>query len=754
MTRSSKRSWKKWPARGDRPRFPRAGRLLFRVLLILVAFQAGGDAARGYVRMILGGKVLKWNTPTLSWRLNKTAPPGIEDGSHAAALEHAFQAWEDLPGSKVRFNRKADTSSRNINTSDHILYFDGNNHSGFFPPGGGIVALTPISFDVGTGRILDADILFNSRDFDFATDGSPGRYDLQDVASHEIGHFIGLDHSPLVSSTLWPFVAPRQWLHRSLSADDAAGGTAVMSNGLDSSLSGRLFKSDASVLKGGLVVAVHAEDGRVAGSALSDKNGNWSLRGLSAGNFFVYAAPVEGNFQQENLTGETPLQNDFGVTFYGGFSNPAVHPLGASSHLDCGSLAARPDSPLLESASTPLLIHPGESRPLTLSGAGFPPGGLSLVELSPGITLSGVSNGANWVQATVTVSPSCPLGAYDLYLTTASGDLEAASGVVEVVAPAPLLSGVDPPIGSVNGGTTVRLTGSGFQPGGWVLFGGVEASSVVFLDENNLEVVAPANDPGTLDVAVNNPDGQQARAPAAFTFASVPVFTELFPAAGQSAGGTTVLLNGSGFDPGMTVTIGGTPAAATWVSSKLVRLTTPGHAAGSADVTLANPLGAPVTLPNAFRYVAASDPVIFDMTPTRGSRGGGASVQISGSNFGGHPAVVFGADPQTGRGGRPASQVTALGPGEIRTVTPAFANGSFAVLVINEDGQGVVAPGTFTFLGETASSGGGAGGCGGVIGAAGPRDPVGDLPAWVLLFGSYWFIGRRSRRRRIPGLSG
>ncbi|MFQ5748051.1 MAG: matrixin family metalloprotease, partial [Planctomycetota bacterium] len=453
MTRSSKRSWKKWPARDDRTRSRHAGRLFFRLFLILAAFQAGGNVARGYVRMVLEGKVLKWSTSTLSWRLNKTAPPGIADGSHAVALEHAFQAWEDLPGSKVRFNRKANTSSRNVNTSDHIIFFDGNNHSGFFPPGSGIVAITPISFEIGTGRILDADILFNSQDFDFSTDGSPGRYDLQDVAAHEIGHFIGLDHSPLLSSTLWPFVAPRQWLHRSLSPDDAAGGTAVMSRGTDSVLSGRLFKSDASVLKGGLVVAVHAEDGRVAGSVLSDKNGNWTLRGLSAGNFFVYAAPVEGSFQQDNLTGETPLQTDFGVTFYGGFSNPAVHPLGASSSLDCGSLTGRPDSPLLDSAGTPLLIHPGESRPLTLSGAGFPPGGLSLADLSPAITLSGVNNGSNWVQATVTVSPSCPLGTYDLYLTTASGDLEAASGALEVVAPAPVLAGGAPPGGGVGGGT-------------------------------------------------------------------------------------------------------------------------------------------------------------------------------------------------------------------------------------------------------------------------------------------------------------
>ncbi|MFQ5748314.1 MAG: IPT/TIG domain-containing protein, partial [Planctomycetota bacterium] len=302
-------------------------------------------------------------------------------------------------------------------------------------------------------------------------------------------------------------------------------------------------------------------------------------------------------------------------------------------------------------------------------------------------------------------------------------------------------------------GAIVRLTGSGFQPGAWVLFGGVEASSVAFLDESNLDVVAPANDPGTLDVAVNNPDGQQARAPAAFTFTSVPVLAEIFPDAGQSAGGTTVLLNGSGFDPAMTVTLDRTPATMTWISSKLVRVTTPAHAAGRVDVTLANPLGVPVTLPNAFRFVAAADPVIFDMTPTRGGRGGGARVKITGRNFGGHPSVVFGADPQTGRGGRPASQVTPLGQDEIETVTPPFSNGSFAVLVINDDGQGVVAPGTFTFLGETASSGGGAGGCGGVIGAAGPADPVGDLPAWALLFGGFWLFRRRSRLRRAAGVS-
>ncbi|MEZ6020564.1 MAG: matrixin family metalloprotease [Planctomycetota bacterium] len=74
------------------------------------------------------------------------------------------------------------------------MTFDEINSSGYFPTGSGIVAITPLEFYT-TGRIIDADVLFNGKDFHFTTKQETNRFDIQDVAAHELGHLLGLDHS-------------------------------------------------------------------------------------------------------------------------------------------------------------------------------------------------------------------------------------------------------------------------------------------------------------------------------------------------------------------------------------------------------------------------------------------------------------------------------------------------------------------------------------------------------------------------------
>lgn len=77
--------------------------------------------------------------------------------------------------------------------------------------------------NVGTAtefmEIIHADILFNDQNFDFATDGSPGKYDLPSIALHELGHVLGLKHESSLSSIMYPYLATAT-LHRTLPALD------------------------------------------------------------------------------------------------------------------------------------------------------------------------------------------------------------------------------------------------------------------------------------------------------------------------------------------------------------------------------------------------------------------------------------------------------------------------------------------------------------------------------------------------------
>src|SRR4030095_4318628 len=106
--------------------------------------------------------------------------------------------------------------------------------------------------------IEEADIVF-SQSLSFATSGETGKYDIQSVLTHEIGHFVGLDHSGLVSSVMVPFAAPGQLEQRTLAYDDIAGVSEIYPRAVTGfapgTIRGAVFAGSAAV-SGAHVVAV------------------------------------------------------------------------------------------------------------------------------------------------------------------------------------------------------------------------------------------------------------------------------------------------------------------------------------------------------------------------------------------------------------------------------------------------------------------------------------------------------------------
>jgi hypothetical protein len=83
--------------------------------------------------------------------------------------------------------------------------------------------------------------------------------------------------------------------------------------------------------------------------------------------------------------------------------------------------------------------------------------------------------------------------------------------------------------------------------------------------------------------------------------ANVPLgIGTLSPAVGPSAGGTSITLRGSGFQSGITATLGGNSAAVTLKDMNTLTVTTPATAAGPQRLVLTNPDGESVLLDAAF----------------------------------------------------------------------------------------------------------------------------------------------------------
>jgi hypothetical protein len=96
---------------------------------------------------------------------------------------------------------------------------------------------------------------------------------------------------------------------------------------------------------------------------------------------------------------------------------------------------------------------------------------------------------------------------------------------MSVTAAAPALSSVTPASGPVAGGTTVAISGTGFQSHATVAFGSAPAASVLFNAASNLMVVTPAGAVGPVNVTITNADGQVAVLTNGFVFVGTPVIT-------------------------------------------------------------------------------------------------------------------------------------------------------------------------------------------------------------------------------------
>lgn len=155
-------------------------------------------------------------------------------GSPAQIVDASFLTWSSAPNVGLQISRGPDTTTTAVGFDGVNLICFVCNDSSSFGSGTDTLAVTITTTadapgqdtkhgnaSAFAGQILDADILFNPA-VQWSTGSVPigSQQDLQTVATHEIGHFFGLDHSAVVRAIMYPF-APA--LLTTLSYDDVAG---------------------------------------------------------------------------------------------------------------------------------------------------------------------------------------------------------------------------------------------------------------------------------------------------------------------------------------------------------------------------------------------------------------------------------------------------------------------------------------------------------------------------------------------------
>ena len=171
---------------------------------------------------------------------------------------------------------------------------------------------------------------------------------------------------------------------------------------------------------------------------------------------------------------------------------------------------------------------------------------------------------------------------------------------------APSVRMISPKVGATSGATLVSIAGAGFQSGVTVTIGGAAASLVAVTGDTITATTRPG-DAGTVDVVVTNPDGQRGVLREGYTYAVAPAgpppsITAISPNVGIAGGGTYVVITGSGFHFGTTVTLDGV-AIRVNVHDGAIYLQTPPHAVGDVDLVVTNPDGTGATRRGGFTFV-------------------------------------------------------------------------------------------------------------------------------------------------------
>ncbi len=179
----------------------------------------------------------------------------------------------------------------------------------------------------------------------------------------------------------------------------------------------------------------------------------------------------------------------------------------------------------------------------------------------------------------------------------------------------PSVTALAPDAGLTTGGTSVKITGSGFVGVSAVRFGSSSAASFTVNSPTSITATSPSGS-GVVDVTVTTPLGTSTAGPAdKFTYVKAgkqPSVKKISPAEGPTTGGANVTITGKGFTGVTAVTFGSTPASAYTVNSATsILATAPAGSAGTTHVTVTTPNGSnSSSAESKFVYVAGAQSLV------------------------------------------------------------------------------------------------------------------------------------------------
>ena len=322
---------------------------------------------------------------------------------------------------------------------------------------------------------------------------------------------------------------------------------------------------------------------------------------------------------------------------------------------------------------------------LTINGTGY-------ANTTPIVSLSGPGNFGLATNVTVcgdtTITASAPLGstagAVGVFVTTSGGT----NSPNTLYGYNPVITGIVPANGSINGYQQVTLSGYGFGSNSTIAFGNTSALNVTYYANSGtlVALTPPVSSSGAVTVYVTTSNYTSLSGPT-YTYYVAPTVSLVTPVSGPITGGTNIIITGTGYantnplvtlsGSGMSPTVSGTVVNDTTITAQ-----TPAGSVGNVSVYVTTSGGT-----SAFNQLFHYNPVVTSITPIYGSTTGGQPVTLSGYGFNNTSIIVFGNTVATN---------VVYTNGLLTALTPASSSGPVTVLVTTAGYQSTSGP-TFTY---------------------------------------------------------
>jgi len=308
---------------------------LLAIGMVFVALGVLSQPAHAYLHLTTRAagqsSVLKWQRTPVRWFAADRGAPGVPASDFQAAMARAFATWEAVPTSSITFQFAGFTGAEPFDDDNvSVLGFQDQ------PDMERVLGATGFLIDTITGEIVEADIFFNSAlQWSTAAQGDPARFDLESVAVHEIGHFLGLGHSALgetdmrpeggrrvlgSASVMFPISLGRGTTHdRELQPDDIAGVSDLYREAGFRERSGvargPVTRNGAGIL-GAHVAAFNPRTGALVAAFTLNNDGEFQIAGLAPGPHVIRVEPLDDADVESFFSRPGAIDIDFLVTFH------------------------------------------------------------------------------------------------------------------------------------------------------------------------------------------------------------------------------------------------------------------------------------------------------------------------------------------------------------------------------------------------------------------------------------------------------